>query len=347
MPPPPARREAGLARDFHWRWRLHMAERLTAQLDGARFGVQAVYLIGSAKNATCGAGSDIDLLVHYDGDEEHRRALDAWFEGWSLSLAEQNFLRTGVRTGGLLAAPGSRAAAAQRVIYCADSAGACEAVGAALPGALAVSRTRPVADGIGVADGRVLRYRVGQPERLEALEHLRLPGAFNLENAAAACLAAEALGAEARVAAEAIAAFAGLPHRLESVGEARGVRWINDSKATNVASTLVALRAMERPYVLIAGGRHKGEPYTPLGRVLQERCRAVVAYGEARPLIVADLSAFAPVEAVEGFDAAVARAGALARSGDAVLLSPACSSYDQFHNYEELGARLRQLVGAM
>jgi hypothetical protein len=79
-----------------------MSERIAAQLEGSRFGVSAVYLIGSTKNATCGPASDIDLLVHYDGTEEHQRALDAWFEGWSLSLAEQNFLRTGVKTAGLL-----------------------------------------------------------------------------------------------------------------------------------------------------------------------------------------------------------------------------------------------------
>ncbi len=96
------RRREHEARDFHWRWRLHMSERVAAQLDAERFGVKAVYLIGSTKNATCGAGSDIDLLVHYDGAEEHRRALEAWFEGWSLSLAELNFLRTGVKMGGLL-----------------------------------------------------------------------------------------------------------------------------------------------------------------------------------------------------------------------------------------------------
>ncbi len=96
------RRREAEARDFHWRWRLHMGERVAAQLDGGRFGVRAVYLIGSTKNATCGAGSDIDLLVHYDGSEEHRQALEAWFEGWSLSLAELNFLRTGVKTAGLL-----------------------------------------------------------------------------------------------------------------------------------------------------------------------------------------------------------------------------------------------------
>jgi len=96
------RRRESETRDFHWRWRLHMGERVAAQLDGQRFGVRAMYVIGSTKNATCGAGSDIDLLVHYDGSEEHRRALEAWFEGWSLSLAELNFLRTGVKTTGLL-----------------------------------------------------------------------------------------------------------------------------------------------------------------------------------------------------------------------------------------------------
>jgi len=96
------RRREAEARDFHWRWRVHISERVAAQLDSERFGVRAVYLIGSTKNATCGAGSDIDLLVHYDGSEEHRRALEAWFEGWSLSLAELNFLRTGVKTAGLL-----------------------------------------------------------------------------------------------------------------------------------------------------------------------------------------------------------------------------------------------------
>jgi hypothetical protein len=100
--PAQERRRDTEARDFHWRWRLHMSEHIAAQLEGSRFGVSAVYLIGSTKNATCGPASDIDLLVHYDGSDEHRRALDGWFEGWSLSLAEQNFLRTGVKTTGLL-----------------------------------------------------------------------------------------------------------------------------------------------------------------------------------------------------------------------------------------------------
>jgi UDP-N-acetylmuramoylalanine--D-glutamate ligase len=184
-------------------------------------------------------------------------------------------------------------------------------------------------------------------ERLIQRKEVPLLGQHNVANALAAALAAASAGVPRESIARALRGFRGLPHRLESVGEVRGVRWINDSKATNVASTLVALRAVERPFVLIAGGRHKGEPYTPLGSALTGRCRAIVAYGEARALIRADLSPYAPVEEVERFDAAVARAAGLARSGEAVLLSPACSSYDQFNNYEERGARFRRLVEAM
>ena len=175
---------------------------------------------------------------------------------------------------------------------------------------------------------------------------LPLLGQHNVANALAAALAGDSAGVPRDAIAAALRGFRGLPHRLEPVGEVRGVRWINDSKATNVSSTLVALQAMEGRFVLIAGGRHKGEPYTPLGPELVNRCRAVVAYGESRALIASDLAPFVLVEAVERFDAAVRRAEALARPGDAVLLSPACSSYDQFDNYEERGARFRRLAEA-
>ncbi len=183
--------------------------------------------------------------------------------------------------------------------------------------------------------------------RLMPRRDLPLLGQHNVANALAAALAADSAGLPPEAIARALAGFPGLPHRLETVREVRGVLWINDSKATNVASTLVALRAIERPYVLIAGGRHKGEPYTPLGPVLEGRCRGVVAYGEARALIAADLGGRFRVEQIEGFEAAMERAGALARPGEAVLLSPACSSYDQFANYEERGAQFRRLVEAM
>ncbi|HEY6572970.1 MAG TPA: nucleotidyltransferase domain-containing protein, partial [Candidatus Eisenbacteria bacterium] len=88
--------------DQHWRWRLRFAERIAASLDAARFGVQAVYVIGSTKNATAGPASDIDLIVHVRGTESQQQALEAWFQGWSAALAEMNYLRTGYRTPGLL-----------------------------------------------------------------------------------------------------------------------------------------------------------------------------------------------------------------------------------------------------
>ena len=126
-----------------------------------------------------------------------------------------------------------------------------------------------------------------------------------------------------------------------------GVRWINDSKATNVASTMVALRAMDQPFVLILGGRHKGESFAPLAASLDVQCRAVLGYGEARDRVADDLRGAIRVHSVVAFDDAVERASELAEPGETVLLSPACASFDQFANYEERGARYRQLVEAM
>jgi UDP-N-acetylmuramoylalanine--D-glutamate ligase len=107
----------------------------------------------------------------------------------------------------------------------------------------------------------------------------------------------------------------------------------------------MAIRAMRRPFVLLLGGRHKGEPYTRLGRILEGQCRAVIAYGEAGPIIVGDLSGQGtPVVPGTSFEAVMTQARELARPGDAVLLSPACSSYDMFTNYEERGRRFREIV---
>lgn len=178
------------------------------------------------------------------------------------------------------------------------------------------------------------------------LERRRFPllGDHNVANALAAALAARALGTPVGALAEGLATVAPLPHRMEPVGEHGGVLWINDSKATNVASTTVALDAMERPFVLLLGGRHKGEPYTGLIPHLG-RCRTVVAYGEAGPLVEADLAGAVPVAGGgASFESVMTTARRLARPGDAVLLSPACSSYDMFANYEERGARFRALA---
>lgn len=173
---------------------------------------------------------------------------------------------------------------------------------------------------------------------------LHLLGGHNVANALMAAAAAREAGVDVPALAAGLASFAALPHRLEPVGAVDGVLWINDSKATNVASTQVAVDAMDRPFVLLLGGRHKGEPYSELGHRLTARCRGVVAFGEAAPLIEADLGAVIGVERAASFDEVLQRARAMAQPGDAVLLSPACSSYDMFRNYEERGARFRAAV---
>jgi UDP-N-acetylmuramoylalanine--D-glutamate ligase len=185
---------------------------------------------------------------------------------------------------------------------------------------------------------------------------LPLLGDHNVANALAASLAVLTSGAApdgtgARHAiARALGTFRGMPHRLEVVADRGGVQWINDSKATNVSSARVAIEGMTRPSVVLLGGRHKGEPYSGLVDVLSRHASLVIAYGEAAPRIVADLAGLAgrvPVERLgSSFDEVIARARVAARPGDAVLLSPACSSFDMFTNYEERGAAFRAAAGA-
>jgi len=184
-------------------------------------------------------------------------------------------------------------------------------------------------------------------ELLLPREDLMLLGDHNVANALAAALAARVAGVSLASLGDGLRSFRALPHRMEPVREVGGVLWINDSKATNIASTEVALDALDRPYVLLLGGRHKGEPYTRLATRLARNCRAVVAYGEAGPLVVADLTGKVPVVPAGDFVDVLDQARALARPGDAVLLSPACSSYDMFRNYEQRGALFRAAVEAM
>ena len=188
-------------------------------------------------------------------------------------------------------------------------------------------------------------------EPLLARDELHLLGDHNVANALAAALAVmvadpEHRSSEARARiAEGLRTFRALKHRLELVGEYGGVQWINDSKATNVSSTLVALEGMRRPYVLLLGGRHKGEPYTALAEPFRRFGKTVLAYGESAELVERDLKGLVPVERLgSSFAEVIARARALTQPGDAVLLSPACSSYDMFNNYEERGAEFRRLA---
>jgi len=195
-------------------------------------------------------------------------------------------------------------------------------------------------------DATARRLQLGR-DALLARADLGLLGGHNVANALAAALAVREAGVPLAAIGEGLRSFRPLAHRLEPVREVGGVRWINDSKATNIASTVVAVAAMDRPFVLLLGGRHKGEPYTRLAPLLTVRCRLVIAYGESGELIERDLGGKVPLERGTTFEDVVLRARRAARPGDAVLLSPACSSYDMFKNYEERGATFRTLVEAM
>ena len=222
-------------------------------------------------------------------------------------------------------------------------------LGGDAPGARYLFRTDAPIDaderGGWLIDGRLM-LRMGDTETmLLQTAELRILGRHNQANALAAAVASVAAGASVEAVREGLRTFGGLAHRLEVVGERAGVLWINDSKATNIASTRVALESMTRPTILLLGGRHKGEPYTQLADVLRARIRLVIAYGEAAPIIAQDLKGIVDVERVHGaFADIVAHASAHTRPGDALLLSPACASYDMFRNYEERGDAFRALA---
>ncbi|HET6680767.1 MAG TPA: UDP-N-acetylmuramoyl-L-alanine--D-glutamate ligase [Gemmatimonadaceae bacterium] len=208
------------------------------------------------------------------------------------------------------------------------------------------------AGGAGCYDsGNEMLHAMGTP--LLPRGEFALLGDHNVANALAAAVAvlvadpAHAEPAARERIAQGLRSFAGLPHRLEVVGEVDGVQWINDSKATNVSSTRVALLGMTRPTVVLLGGRHKGEPYTSLLDPLRAVARLVIAYGESAPTIERDLASGVKLERMPAgmtFEQVLDRAREAAQPGDAVLLSPACSSYDMFANYEERGAVFRQIA---
>ncbi len=187
-------------------------------------------------------------------------------------------------------------------------------------------------------EGEQLRVRVpGGKEEGVPLAALRLPGRHNVQNALAALLGARLAGAGIEACHQALASFTGLPHRMELVAEAGGVRFFNDSKATNVGAVVGSLAGFEMPVVLIAGGKDKGGDYAPLARLLRQGARHVVLIGAAADVMEQALADTVPLHRGRDMAHAVQLAASLATPGDAVVLSPACSSFDMFDNYEQRG----------
>ncbi len=186
--------------------------------------------------------------------------------------------------------------------------------------------------------------RIGFADDIHA-EDLALRGGHNLENARAATAAARGMGVDEAALRVALRDFAGVPHRLEEVGRVNGVLYVNDSKATNVASAVRGLMAFPGGVHAILGGSLKGGGFRGL-REAAGRCRALYLIGQAEDELAADLDGAAPIHRCGDLATAVDAAAQAAGPGEVVLLSPACASYDQYADYEERGAHFRQLVSA-
>lgn len=204
----------------------------------------------------------------------------------------------------------------------------------------------------GTSAGAELADRAGHlwwdEEPLLATAEISLPGEHNRANAMAAAAACLARGVEPDAVVAGLRSFAGVAHRLELIATREGVAFVNDSKATNVASTLVALRSYPGGVHLIAGGRGKSQDFSPLVPVIAERCAAVYLIGEAATELAPALAgAGIQVNALGDLERALDAAASSAATGDTVLLSPACASYDQYPNFEARGDHFRALVEAL
>jgi UDP-N-acetylmuramoylalanine--D-glutamate ligase len=192
--------------------------------------------------------------------------------------------------------------------------------------------------------GAEIIWRDGDKEERFSLRRARLQGVHNLENMMAGIAAAKCVGVDNAVIQETLENFSGLEHRLELVREKDGVRYYNDSKGTNVGAVVKSLASFSEPVILLAGGVDKGGDYAPLEDGIKQKVRRLVLFGEAKGIMARALGPLTETVVVDDLQAAVRDAAAHARAGDVVLLSPACSSFDQFRNYAERGNIFKTLV---
>jgi UDP-N-acetylmuramoylalanine--D-glutamate ligase len=211
-----------------------------------------------------------------------------------------------------------------------------------LPGRKVTTFGLDAAGDFGVRDG----WLVEGSERIAAVATLPIHGAHNVSNALAACALARVFGVPRAALAAGLASFRGLPHRLELVRERNGVQWYDDSKGTNVGATIAALRGLGRKAVLILGGDGKGQDFSPLRTAVHDFASRVLLIGRDAPQIEAALGGL-PTERCATLATAVQRAAEIARRGEAVLLSPACASFDMFRDYKHRGEVFAAAVRAL
>ena len=233
------------------------------------------------------------------------------------------------------------------VVLNADNARVAEAARRSVGRVYWFSIEHPVGQGAWVEHGYVV-YRSrpdAEIERVMPLSKIPLKGEHNVENVVAAVCAAREAGAPAEVIGRAVEKFQAVEHRLEFVTTINGVDYYNDSKATNVDATAKAVAAFQSGIHLILGGKDKGSDYATLAPLLRERVRAVYTIGTAAAKIESQLRGIVSLHSCETLDRAVSAAASAARPGEVVLLAPACSSFDQFENYEHRGRVFKELVG--
>jgi len=209
-----------------------------------------------------------------------------------------------------------------------------------------MSRQKEQSQGIFHRDG-IITFRWDGREEQFPVAGYRLKGVHNLDNIMAALAATLLLGCDAARAQAAVAAFPGLPHRMELVATINGIPWYNDSKGTNVGSVVKSLESFAGGVTLIAGGKDKGGDYAPLAPLVKERVEHMILIGEAKEIIGKALGHLTDTRAAGTLDEAVELAHRLTAPGGVVLFSPACSSFDMFRNYEERGERFASLARAI
>ena len=217
---------------------------------------------------------------------------------------------------------------------------------------LKFSRKKTVREGAFVRDGNIVLRMGGEEKTICAASEVRIPGPHNLENALGAVCCAAAMGVPAPVIRHSLRTFQGVEHRIESVRVLDDVEYINDSKGTNVDSTLKAVETMEKPTVIILGGYDKHTSFDPLSRRMMERkeiIREAVLIGETGPQISESLhrAGFEHIHWAQSLREAVEKSRALAQPGWNVLLSPACASFDMFKDYEERGRVFKEIVNGL
>ncbi len=210
---------------------------------------------------------------------------------------------------------------------------------------MAITREEVPAAGAGLRDDRIVLRTDDEDEPLMPQDELALRGRHNVYNSLAAAVSARVMEVENDVIRESLSGFEGVPHRLEEVRTVDGVLYVNDSKATNVNAVWYALESFDRPVVLIAGGRDKGNDYSDLKPLVRDQVRAVVALGESAETVIRELGEEVGTHSrADTMETALRQAQRAAQPGDVVLLSPACSSFDMYESYEERGDTFRRLV---